>query len=319
MAGQIWGSNTLGGYMYSDRLSKVLRHVLQPLMKFRQLSDVKDATGQGLHKGATYKWNIYSDVVTAGAALAETQTMPETNFTVDQASLSIVEYGNSVPYTGLLDNLSEHPVKEIINKVLKHDAKKVMDRAAYAQFAATPLWVVPTSGTATDSVVLTTNGTSAQANNVALGKDHVKAIVDIMKERNIPPFEGDDYVAIGHPTTFRKLKNDLETIHQYVDQGFTMILNGEIGRYEGTRFIEQNNVAKEAWTTNGSKSDWAYFLGEDTVAQAIAIPEEMRGKIPTDYGRSMGVAWYALLGFGLVHDDATQARVIKWGSGGADV
>ena len=30
---------------------------------------------------------------------------------------------------------------------------------------------------------------------------------------------------------------------------------------------------------------------EDTVAEAIAIPEEMRGKIPTDFGRSKGVAW----------------------------
>lgn len=317
MAGQLWGVNSLGGYMYSDRLSKVLRNALQPLMKFRQLSDVKDATGQGLNKGATYRWNIYGDVQQPGGALQEQQAMPETNFEITQGSLTIGEYGNSVPYTGLLDNLSEHPVKEIINKVLRHDAKKTLDKAAYDQFAATPLWVVPTSGTSTDTVVLTTNGTSSQANGVAMGKDHVKAIVDIMKERNIPPFEGDDYISVGHPTTFRKVKNDLETIHQYVDQGFTMILNGEIGRYEGVRFVEQNNVAKETWS--GQKSNWAYFCGEDTVAQAIAIPEEMRGKLPTDYGRSRGVAWYALLGFGLVHTVASQARIIKWASGGADV
>ena len=29
----------------------------------------------------------------------------------------------------------------------------------------------------------------------------------------------------------------------------------------------------------------------DTVAEAIAVPEEIRGKIPSDYGRSKGVAW----------------------------
>lgn len=317
MAGQIWGVNALGGYMYSDRLSKVLRNALQPLMKFRQLSDVKDATGQGLKKGDTYHWNVYHDVEKEGGALQEQQAMPETNFRITQGSLTITEYGNSVPYTGKLDNLSEHPVTEIINKVLRHDAKKVLDKAAYEQFAATPLWVVPTNGTASDSVVLTDTGTSSQQSDVALGKDHIKAIVDIMKERNIPPFEGDDYVAIGHPTTFRKLKNDLETLHSYVDRGFTMILNGEIGRYEGVRFVEQNNVAKETW--GKAKSNWAYFIGEDTVAQGIAIPEEMRGKIPTDYGRSRGVAWYALLGFGLVHTEASQARIIKWASGGADI
>ena len=46
----------------------------------------------------------------------------------------------------------------------------------------------------------------------------------------------------------------------------------------------------------------------------IAIPEEIRGKIPTDYGRSKGVAWLYLGGFGLCHTSATEARIVKWGS-----
>lgn len=35
MAGQLWLTNTLGGYMYSDELSDVLRTHVQPLVKFR--------------------------------------------------------------------------------------------------------------------------------------------------------------------------------------------------------------------------------------------------------------------------------------------
>lgn len=35
MAGQIWVTNSLGGYMYSDALSKVLRFAVQPMVKFR--------------------------------------------------------------------------------------------------------------------------------------------------------------------------------------------------------------------------------------------------------------------------------------------
>jgi len=53
---------------------------------------------------------------------------------------------------------------------------------------------------------------------------------------------------------------------------------------------------------------------EDTVAEAIAVPEEMRGKIPGDFGRSKGVAWYYLGGFGLVHTTVAQVRVVKWES-----
>lgn len=314
MAGQLWATNNLGGYMYSNRLSKVLRYAVQPLVKFRQFADVKDAAGQGKNKGETYNWNVYSDVAQQGTTLTETSTMPETNFTITQGTLTVTEYGNSVPYTGKLDDLSLHSVTEVIDKVLKIDAKKAFDIAAHAQFNATPLRVVPTGGTATDAVTLTTNGTATATNNVALGKNHVKAIVDLMKERNIPPYMADDYVAIAHPTTWRAFRNDLETVHQYTDRGFQMILNGEIGRYEGVRFVEQTNIAKGTFAN--AKSNWAYFFGGDTVAEAIVIPEEMRGKIPTDYGRSRGIAWYYLGGFGIVHTAAAQARIVKWDSAG---
>ena len=133
-----------------------------------------------------------------------------------------------------------------------------------------------------------------------------------MKERNIPPYEADDYFSIAHPTTFRKLKNDLESVHQYVQAGLQMILNGEIGRYEGVRFIEQTNIAKAAW--GGGLTNWAFFFGQDTVAEGVVVPEEMRGKIPTDYGRSRGVAWYYMGGFGLVHGSVSgdaNARILK--------
>lgn len=255
---------------------------------------------------------MYSDIATQGTTLVETTAMPESNFTITQGTMSITEMGNSVPYTGKLDDLSEHPVKEVINKVLKNDAKKAFDIAAHAQFNATPLRVVPTGGTATDAVTLTTNGTATATNNVALGKAHVKAIVDLMKERNIPPYIGDDYMSLAHPSTFRPFKNELESVHQYVDQGFQMILNGEIGRYESTRFVEQTNIAKAGFTN--AKSNWAFFFGADTVAEGVAIPEEIRGKIPTDYGRSRGIAWYYLGGYGIVHTAAAQARIVKWDS-----
>lgn len=313
MAGQLWVTNTLGGYMYSDNLSKVLRMAVQPLVKFRQFADVKDAAIQGKGKGQEFHWNVYSDVANQGTTLVETNTMPETNFTITQGTMTITEYGNSVPYTGKLDDLSEHPVKEVIQKVLKNDAKKAFDIGAHAQFNATPLRVYPTGGTSTTAVTLTTTGTAGGTNTgVALTKEHAKAIVDLMKERNIPAYEGDDYFAIAHPTTWRKLKNDLESVHQYVDKGFQMILNGEIGRYEGVRYIEQTNIAKAAW--GGGNTNWAFFFGNDTVAEGIVIPEEMRGKIPTDYGRSRGVAWYYMGGFGLVQTQAAQARIVKWDS-----
>src|SRR6266403_2026065 len=220
MAGQVWLTNSLGGYMWSPNLSKVLRMAVQPLTKFRQFADIKDAAVQGKGMGEAFHWNVYSDVATQGTTLTEGTAMPTTNFVITQGTMTITEAGNSVPYTSKLDDLSEQPVKEIIGKVLKNDAKKAFDIMAEAQFKLTPLRVVPTAGTSTSAVTLTTNGTATGTNNVAMGKNHVKAIVDIMKERNIPPYMADDYISLAHPTTFRQLKNDLEAVHQYVDAGF---------------------------------------------------------------------------------------------------
>jgi N4-gp56 family major capsid protein len=287
MSGQIWSENTLGGYAYSDNLSKELRTAVQPGLRFRQLCDIKDPDQQQRHKGAKFHWNVYSDVETAGAQLDELTKMPETNTTITQGELSIAEYGNSVPYTGVLDDLSEQPIKEIIHKVLKNDCKKTLDRAAAAQFALTPLRVVPVSGTSTTAVTLVTTGTATETNDVAMGKGHVKAIVSIMKERNIPTYSDDDYACIGWPSTFDTLKGDLESIKQYHEMGFGHIMRGEIGRYESCRFVEQTNVPKTSMSTaaaawSNAKSNWAIFTGADNVAEAIAIPEEIRGKLPGD-------------------------------------
>lgn len=321
MAGQVWAVNSLGGFMYSRQLSNVLRMAVQPLVKFRQFADVRDASQQGKKKGDIFTWDVFSDVASAGGIIQETNTMPETNFTITQGTLTVTEAGNSVPYSGKLDNLSKFPVMELIQKVLKNDAVKTFDRLAWTQFNQTPLRVIASSGTDTSLIQLFTNGTITGTNTVAYSNGHAKSVVDAMKERNIPAYLGDDYYALAWPTTLRTFKNNLETIHQYSDTGFKLIMNGEIGRYENVRYVEQTNIAKgtgtdgitqTTWSQN--KSDWIFFFGNDTVAEAIAVPEEMRGKIPSDYGRSKGVAWYYLGGFGIVHTLAANARIVKWDS-----
>jgi N4-gp56 family major capsid protein len=286
------------------------------------------ASIQRVDANSKVTWDVFADVATAGGVLVETNTMPESNFTIIQGTLTITEAGNSVPYSGKLDNLSKFPVIELIQKVLKNDAVKTFDRLAWTQFNQTLLRAVATntsSGSTTANITITTNGTATLTNSSAYDNGHAKYLVDTMKERNIPAYIGDDYYALAWPTTLRTFKNNLELIHQYSDTGFKLIMNGEIGRYENVRYVEQTNIAKgtgtdgittTAWTK--ALSDWIFIFGNDTIAEAIAVPEEMRGKIPTDYGRSKGVAWYYLGGFGIVHASSTvagNARILKWDSG----
>jgi N4-gp56 family major capsid protein len=328
MTGQVWSVAAEGGYLYSDELSDYLRLQSQPLTKFRQLCDAEDGTQKGLHRGDSFAWNTYSNIGTQGRRLDERQPMPESGFTISQKSLTVYEAGNSVPYTGKLEALGKQDVKKIIDRTLRDDARKYFDIEAYLQFKRTPLRVAPTSGTSTTAVTLTTNGATATTNNVALRIGHTKAVSDLMKERNIPPFMGGDYVAVSHPTSFRTYKNDLESIKQYTGEGLGHLFDGEIGRWEGVRHIEQTFIPKggandsttfdpytgtgDDW--NNALSSWAFYLGGDTVTEAVVVPEEIRAKIPGDYGRSKGIAWYYLGGFGLVHDTATDARVVMWDS-----
>lgn len=313
MAGQLWGTSSLGGYLYSDELSSVLRMEVRASTKFRQFADAKDFSDKGLHNGQLVTWNVYSKIANNGTTLTEGTAMPESGFTITQSTATVKEWGNSVPFTNLTDLWGKHNVTEVTRNILSRDCRETLDREAEDKFNDTPLKYVATG---TGAGTLYTNGTATGANGAALNKTHVRDISDKMKERNIPAYQADDYVAIARPTTFRNLKDELESVDKYVETGYRKIVNGEIGRFEAMRFVEQTNInfgtARDGTAFTSGVSDWCYFFGGDTVAEVISLGPEIRGKIPTDYGRSMGMGWYALEGFGLVHSDATNARIVEW-------
>jgi len=328
MAGQIWTVAGEGGFAYSDELSDYMRIVTQQLTKFRQFCDAPDGEQKGLNRGDLFHWNVYTNIGTQGRQLDERQAMPEGGFTILQRTLTITEAGMSVPFTGKLMDLAKHDIMAIINQTLKNDARKFFDIQAFLQFKQTVLRAAPTAGTSLTSVTVSTGGSTAITNNVGLNTGHIKALSDYAKEANIPPFKDDDYMMISRPTTYRPFKNTLEGIKQYTVLGIAEIFAGEIGRYENTRFIEQTFIpaggsdasvlfdpyaqVADPWT-NGLSS-WAFLFGADTVTEAIALPEEIRAKIPDDYGRSRGVAWYYLGGFGICHPDAANAKIVMWDS-----
>jgi len=321
MAGQLWAVNSLGGFFYSDKLSKNLRVALQPLTKFRQFCDVRDETSSGKGKGDTYKWDCVFNLQTQGGTLVETNTMPETNFKIAQASASLYEWGNSIPWTGKLEALSQFSVRSAVEESLTNDTAKVLDSAAYTEFNKCQLRVVPKGSTSASAITLTTDSVAGSSNGVALGKQHVRLIAETMQERTIPYYDKSNYVCITRPTTLSTVKVDLETINSYVVEGYQKIMSGEVGKFENVRFVLQTNVASGGWAN--ALSDWAFFFGKETACEGICEPEHVRAKIPDDYGRSKGLAWYAILGFGITHNwaaavdtGAANGRILKWDSVG---
>lgn len=310
MGAVVWTANE--GYFSNQNLSKELRYALMPECKFRQLAKIESAVGK--NKGEKFHWNIYSKVDQKGGKLATENTIPETGFSVTQGELIITQYGNSIPYGAKVRTLSEHNIKEIINEVMKEDAKEALDEDAAAQFDATPLRVAPTGGNSTTQVSLSDTGSTSIINNVALGRAHVKTIANMMKERKIPRWKGNDYGAIGRPSVFENLSAELEDVYKYVPEGFKEIVAGELGRYGGVRCIEQTNIEADETNFANGMSDWCYFFGARPIIEGIAVPEEVRAKIPVHYGLDEGLAWYYLGGFAIEYPEKTNARVVKWDS-----
>ena len=226
MAGQLWSA--ANGYMATPTLSEELRHAIQPLVRFRNFCDVEEALGK--NSGETFTWNIYGDTKDEANDLNENTRMPETTFPISQGTVTVGEGGIAVPYSGKFDDLSEHPVKQIINKTLKNNARRYFDSKAHAQFNNTILRAV---GGAGGSITLDDNGTPTGNNNISLSKEHVKTIADTLEERNVPVFDGEHYMCVARPTTLRPFRDELEAIHQYTNEGWHQVMAGERGRYGG--------------------------------------------------------------------------------------
>lgn len=326
--GQFWQPDSEGGYMYHDELSDLLRTTLQPSCKMRQFSEPREAD-KPLHKGEFFFWNIFGDVASdATTELGERDLVPEGDFTITQSSLVIKQMARAVPYSFKLEALAKQDIVSVVEKVLANNARKWFDAEVFTQFDATPTRFAPTGGTSTTALTVDLAGTCTTTNNVELSKEHINLIEDYMREQNVPPYMGSDIVCISRPTTLRPVKDDLEAIHIYTETGLQMVFEGEKGRYSGVRFAEQTNIAAggaadstafnaytatgDAW--NNAKSSWAFFFGGDTVLECLVIPEEIRAKIPENFGLSKAIAWYFLGGYGLVHTDSTNSRIYKWDS-----
>ncbi len=267
-------------------------------MRFRQFVSIKESFGK--QKGESVNWLKVANVSTYGGKLTETTTMHETKQTLSWGTLTVDEYGNSIPYTGKIEALSEFDIEEIIRGGLLDDAVKCLDGEIEREFNKCPLRYV---GTASDGYVFTTNSVATATNSSALNAYHIRRIVDKLKARNVPGWSSldGDYVCIASLEALSGLMDQLQTVNSYTETGYQKLLSGEQGRLHGVRFVEDtfatrytyNSTARTAtaktWTNSLSLD--AYFFGSPTVREAIVIPEEIRMKVVTDYGRSKGLAW----------------------------
>lgn len=225
--------------------------------------------------------------------MAETNTIPQTNFTVGQGTGVVVEYGNSVPYTGKLEALGQIMIEPAVEQALRDDMVKALESAAGTQFTLTDFVAVMS---ATNNTVITTNSVATATATADLTAYNVQQIVNFMKKKFIPKYDGQSYICIASTQALAGMFQDTATggwvdVSKYTVDFAKNIFNGEIGKYYNVRFVEETGFFSNT-IGSGSTHGQAVFFGADSVYEAVTIPEEIRVKVSVDFGRDQALAWY---------------------------
>lgn len=299
-------------------------------MKARQFTRPIDSFGKS--RGDRVDFDKVSNVQTSGGKLTETVKMPVTKFQIVKDTLIIDEYGNSVDYTGKLEAIAEFNINNPTQKALRDDMAKVLDKAVIDELKLTRVKVI---GDGATSIAWDTDGTASTTATSNLTVFHVKEIIDGLKTGDfgtagtndfnpVMPFTGPDgeYVALMSIKASRGIKDDGEWEEWLKYTRPEALMKGEVGRLYGCRVVESNHVAALSNSLASGTTGDALFFGDDPIVEGVAVPEELRGKIPQDYGRDKGLAWYFLGGWKLTWRTSTtpstdtiiESHVIHWTS-----
>jgi len=314
MANFEWTFDAPSGTYKNFSLSADLRSAAVAESKFMQF--VRPESGYGRKSGESITIARVSNLaIPTSGKLQEGLKIPEDSMTISTVSITVSEWGRAVPYTSLSDDLSKFDMESIVQKELMKQMRLILDAACASAFKTAKLRV---NSNSVSTIQLGTAGTFSGTASNNLSVAHVEAIRDLMYQTYlIPPYEGDDYIALVSTKAKRGLLSDpaWEDWHKYTDPQSKY--NGEVGRIENIRFIEtNNNAALSNSVGSGSAVGEALFFGADSVVMAVALDPELRAGIPGDFGRQKAVAWYGIMDFGLVWDTANagEAKVIYFGS-----
>jgi N4-gp56 family major capsid protein len=310
LSGQNWSNNNLGGYLANPVLSKQVRHAASLIMKFRQF--VRPEPGYGKGKSDRILIDRVTQVQVAGGSISELSRIPETNVQLSQIAVIVNEYGNSIPFTGKLDDLAEYSVDNIWARALRDDMAETLDKQCGTQFQAAQVKYEPTGTSALPTSNFDTGGTPTQAATRNLQGFDIQQVVTYLRSTlKAHPYDGENFICICPPDLVNALLQDTNIRNDFRYGDPQRIFIGEMGRWFKTRFIEENNLLTATLGSTAYNAQ-AVVFGDDPVVEAVAVPGEIRAKIPEDYGRSKGLAWYALLGFSIVWNTSTarQANIV---------
>jgi len=291
-----------------DVYSMDILHEALGIMRFEEFAVKKtELTAQ---PGQTINFTRYNNI-TRGGQLDEETEMTERTMSASQQGVSVTEWGNAIGVSEKLLQLSYDDVLAEAAVLLGRDYAVVNDLMCRDALAgATQLLYA-----------------GAQTSRAALigGTDYfdvelIRRGVEILQTTNAPKFNGDFYICFLHPHQAAYLKRDPDWVSANNYANTRALFNGELGRWEDTVFIGTTHCRNGAAATTdpgylaalvnaatgGAANAHVYeamLFADSAYAKATALPVELRDDGVRDFGRKHGLAWYGIMGCGLLEDD----------------
>jgi N4-gp56 family major capsid protein len=308
-----WQFDAPTGVFKSHAMSK--RLYMASLENSVFMDFVRPVDGYGRKMGDTVTLTrIPSISEPTSSTLTEGERIPEDAYSISTTSITVQEIGRAVPFTSFAEDLTFFDLENGIQRRLRDQMALTLDTKAAASFKQAK---VKYSATGLAAGTFDTDGTNSTTSTANWNMYHVEEVRDYMWDTlYVPPWEGDNYIAIFRTLGVRDIKRDpnWEEWHKYTDPQAKY--NGEVGMIENVRHIVTNHNNALGKVGTGSVLGEGVVFGQDSVAMAEVLTPEMRAEVQGDFGRSKAVAWYGILNFGVIWDtgNAGQSRIVHVGS-----
>ena len=255
------------------------------------------------------------DNLKLGGQLTELKPIATQALSGSLKQIKVQEHGNAVANTELLIQSSFDDIMATTTSLLSRDYALTLD-CELRDTALSGSNVVFAGGkTSRDALEATDKLTVAT----------IKDAIEILATNNAPKYANMYWICFVHPHQSRDLRDDTAWINASNYGAPENLFTGEIGRIDDTRFIETTLMCngkagtdepaykaylKKGFQTDGenptlSKTDvyQAVIFGDQYYGLAWSLPVELRTNGVQDFGRVRQLAWYAIWGTGLLHDD----------------
>lgn len=274
----------------------LIRYPLRSQLYFDRIADVQP-TNQSM-KGSSVIFNLATEMAVAITPLTETADVDAVAMANSQVTVTLVEYGNAMNVTAKLRGTSMVDVMPAVANLLGYNAGRSMDTVVFNILVAGTNIVYGGAVASRVTVAAATTITSAK----------VRQINASLREANVADFGG-LYNAFIHPRVSYDLRSETGAAawrdpHNYSQPA--EIWNGEVGSYEGFRFIESPTVAPFVDAGVGSTVDVypTLFLGREALAKAWSSadgggeqPRVVMSPVIDKLRRFTPMGWYWLGGY----------------------